>query len=207
MARAPSPITCLPENLLPEIQCLICGRSKLELLQAFDSFLCEALLLDNCTVSSLLPLARPYMDWSPRELVGASTYLWGVFLSEESPGTDISEQALGPIVSPFLNRSEIEILAMQLWLLCQYGDATCDANSLFDRGRCYCVSIKDLLAIRVYLLGQFVGNFVLIDMTPAALLAKVIENVGRYTITSLEAVTAWTICELYNVAVQNQQPV
>lgn len=206
MADIRSPLTCTPEDLLPHIQCLICGRSRQELLAAMDAFLCEALLRNDCTVSSLLPYGAPYMSLSERELVAAYAYLWFVFLQTESPETITNEQSINIAVSPFNGRSNIEILAMQLWLLCQYGDATCDADTLINRGRCYCVGLKDLLAIRVWLMGQFVGNFVEVDMSPDALKAHAIALLGPYSIGLLEAAVAWAICQLYNVAVENQQP-
>lgn len=199
-----TPLICTPEVLIPSLPCLICGKSHQQLLAAFDAFLCASLRQSDCSASALLPHGRAYASFSERELAGATAYLWGVFLAEELGAAPTDEElALG--VSPFLSRSEIEILAMQLWLLCAMtlGPA-CDPTSLINGGRCYCVSLKDLLAIRVYLLGIFVNNFVVVNMTPAVLRQHVRENVGRFSISTLEAATAWSMCELFNAALNNQ---
>lgn len=206
MARAPIAITCTPDAIIPDIPCLICARSKQELLSAFDAFLCQALNRPDCSVSALLPNAAPYMNFSKRELVGSATYIWLAFLAQEFPETDTSEQAMAQVVSPFLTVSDTELLAIELWLLCQMTLGDCNADDLINEGRCYCVSIKELLAIRIYLLGVFVNNFVLVNMTPATLLEHVTSNLGAFSASTLEATIAWSMCHLYDVVVDSQQP-
>lgn len=206
MPRLPLAITCNPGAILPDIPCLICARSKAELLAAFDAFLCQVLHQEDCSVSALLPHARPYLDFSERELVGATAYLWLSFLGQEFPETDTSEQAMGAAVSPFMAVSTVELLAIELWILCQMTSGECDADGLINGGRCYCVSIKELLAIRLYLLGVFVNTFVAVNMTPATLLAHVTDNLGAFSTSTLEATIAWSMCHLYEVVLEHQEP-
>lgn len=189
------------------IPCFVCGKSKSEILAAFDAFLCASINRAACSVSTLLPLARPYMDYSERELVSAAAYLWGTFLGEEGGST--TEGALSSGVSPFLSLSQQELLAMQLILLCRFGldSAECDATTLLNGGRCFCVSYKELLAIRVYLIGVFVNNFVVVNMDPTVLRQHVSQYIPDFvSITTLEAVQVYALCQLYNVAVENNQP-
>lgn len=206
MARAPITITCTPDAIIPDIPCLICARSKQELLAAFDAFLCRMLNQSDCSVSALLPHAAPYLYFSERELVGAATYIWLAFLAQEFPETDTTEQAMAQVVSPFLAVSNTELIAIELWLICQMTLGDCNADDLINEGRCYCVSIKELLAIRIYLLGVFVNNFVLVNMTPATLLEHVTSNLGSFSASTLEATIAWSMCHLYEVVLQNQNP-
>lgn len=206
MARAPLPIICTPDAIIPDIPCLICARSRQELLAAFDAFLCQSLNRPDCSVSALLPNAAPYMNFSERELVSTAAYLWLAFIAQSLPGTDTSEQAMGQAVSPFLSASNTELLAIELWLLCQMTLGECNADDLINGGRCYCVSIKELLAIRVYLLGLFVNNFAIVDMTPATLLAHVSSYLGSFSLSAMEATITWGMCHIYDVVVESQQP-
>lgn len=199
----PTVIACTPEALLPEIGCLLCGTSKQQLLASFDAFLCAALLQSDCTLSALLPLGAPYLVFSPRELSAASTYLWLAFLTEEAPpGTPLEESDITKAASPFLGRSELEILAMQLYLLCKMTQFNCTAADLLNLGRCYCASLKELLAIRFYLLSLFVGNFARVETDPTAVQALIAANAPSTSVSELEAGTVWMMCQLYDIAIE-----
>lgn len=211
MATNPFPlvIPCTPEVLGRYNECMVCGGSKKEILAAFDAFLCASNNREACSASTLLPLIRPFMGLGERELIAATTYIWMLFLEAEDPEIDTSQAGMSQAIGPFLMRSQTELLAMQLSLLCGFGFTPlplCSATELFNMGRCFCVSWKELLAMRLYLVSQFVGFFVQLNMDPAYIQKVIAENVGFVSANSMEAATVWLMCQLYDVAIQNQMP-
>lgn len=210
MVAIPLQVTCTPETLARYTECIVCAGSKHEILAAFDAFLCTSLNRPDCSVGTLLTEAKSYMDYSERDLVAASTYVWAVYLQGVAPGIDTSYAAMGSSVTPFTTRSEVEILAMQLWLLCQMNWGAipgCDATTLLNTGRCFCVSIKELLAIRLYLIGVFANNFVTVNMDANILRQHVSQSIpGFASISALEAASTWLMCQLYDAAIENNQP-
>lgn len=201
----PQTLTCTPAELGPEVSCLVCAGSKQELLASFDGLLCQSLRLESCSPSTLLSLSKPYMQLSESELAGAATYLWLVFLQTEDPESDIEYQAIAKDSSLFMSRPTVELLAMQLWLLCrmEFPIPGCNASDLLSYGHCLCVSYRELLAIRVYLLIQFIGNFAQFEVDPNILRQYVQENAPGVSTSTFEAVIAWLMCQLYNLAVEN----
>lgn len=145
---------------------------------------------------------------SERELAATATYLWLSFLQDQGGEEETTFASVAGGAELFANRPQTELLAIQLWIMCQLSmDADlCDAHLLLNYGRCFCVSYKELLAIRVYLLGQFIGNFVQVDLDPDTLHHFIEEFASNISMSMFEATTTWLMCQLYDVALQNQQP-